>query len=31
VIVLIDSLLRWRRTLRGSATATTAQVAQVGD
>jgi carbon starvation protein len=30
VIVLIDSVLRWRRTLRGTA-ATTAQVAQVGD
>jgi carbon starvation protein len=31
VIVLIDSVLRWRRTLRGSAAATTAQVAQVGN
>src|ERR1043165_6167232 len=31
VIVLIDSVLRWRRTLRGSATATTAQVAPAGD
>ena len=31
VIVLIDSVLRWRRTLRGTATTTTAQVAQVGD